>query len=143
MLVSQALDHPRSGHPPRSYLQGQRGASSTDVEHEGFGIRRYRVPASEFGLVVGELDGAGAAVLPGEGPRIALCLEGAVILGARGGTLALRRGQSAFVPHADGGLVGSGTGVVVVAFVPPSEQVTGSGRGPVTRRVAQPSGAVD
>lgn len=114
-----------------------------DVEHEGFGIRRYRVPASEFGLVVGELDGAGAAVLPGEGPRIALCLEGAVILGARGGTLALRRGQSAFVPHADGGLVGSGTGVVVVAFVPPSEQVTGSGRGPVTRRVAQPSGAVD
>jgi mannose-6-phosphate isomerase len=61
--------------------------------------------------------------LPGQGRRILLCLEGeADITSERGETLALRRGQAAFVTAGDGDIrVGPGGapgGVVAQAYVP-------------------------
>ena len=61
----------------------------------------------------------GPTRLPGRGPRIILCLEGEVEIETHHGeTLLLTRGQSAFVPAADGALTGSGDATVVQADVP-------------------------
>ena len=60
--------------------------------------------------------------LPAAGPRVVLCLDGAVTLvadraDAEAGTR-LVRGESVFVPHRTGAVVMRGEGEIVVAFVP-------------------------
>jgi len=66
------------------------------------GIACFDTPAAEFGLCLLELSGP-ALALPGAGPRILLCLDGAALLRTQaGGQLELTRGDSCFVPFADG-----------------------------------------
>lgn len=66
------------------------------------GISWFDTPAPEFRLYVLELAGP-ALALPGTGPRILLCLDGAARLRAASGeTLELTRGDSCFIPFADG-----------------------------------------
>jgi mannose-6-phosphate isomerase len=61
----------------------------------------FDTPAPEFRLYVLRLGGP-SVTLPGAGPRILLCLEGACLLrSAPGETLELRRGQSCFIAAAD------------------------------------------
>jgi mannose-6-phosphate isomerase len=65
------------------------------------GIAWFDTPAPEFRLYVLDLTGP-APALPGAGPRIVLCLDGACVLrSASGGTLDLNRGASCFIPAAD------------------------------------------
>jgi mannose-6-phosphate isomerase len=66
------------------------------------GIAWFDTPAPEFRLYLLELTGP-VLTLPGSGPRILFCLDGACALrSASGSTLDLTRGNSCFVPFADG-----------------------------------------
>jgi mannose-6-phosphate isomerase len=79
----------------------------------------YYAPVDDFELSVTTLDGSDGTVhpLPGRGPRILLCVDGAMtVVGEEALTLA--RGQSAFVPAADGQLSVTGSGTLVQADVP-------------------------
>jgi mannose-6-phosphate isomerase len=59
---------------------------------------------------------APALALPGTGPRILLCLDGACSLrAASGSTLDLTRGDSCFIPFADGPVHASGSARLVLA----------------------------
>lgn len=81
--------------------------------------RIFYAPVDDFELSVTRLTDDGPTRLPGRGPRILLCLEGEIEVGAPDGTtFLLTRGQSIFVPASDGVLVGSGDGTVVQADVP-------------------------
>jgi mannose-6-phosphate isomerase len=65
------------------------------------GITGYDTPAPEFRLHV--LDTAGQAVdLPGAGPRIVLCAQGAAELCGEQGAIKVARGESCFISAADG-----------------------------------------
>ncbi|OUM43482.1 mannose-6-phosphate isomerase, class I [Arthrobacter sedimenti] len=68
--------------------------------------------AATFGMLPVEL--------PGNGPRLVLCVAGTTRLKSEADPagLDLRRGQAAFVPAADGALSLSGSGTVAQAFVP-------------------------
>ncbi len=82
---------------------------------DGSGLVAYRPPVAEFALRAGRV--AGAVALPAAGPRVVLCLDGAVALAAapradagaerradaeaEPGTR-LVRGESVFVPHRTG-----------------------------------------
>jgi mannose-6-phosphate isomerase len=66
------------------------------------GIAWFATPAPEFRLYLAELTGP-ALALPGAGPRILLCLEGAAHLRTEAGDkLELSRGASCFIPFTDG-----------------------------------------
>lgn len=79
----------------------------------------FYAPVDDFELSVTEIDDDGTHPLPGRGPRVLLCLDGAVTVAtANDGTLTLERGQVAFVPAADGALTGRGRGTLVQADVP-------------------------
>ncbi|WP_315097868.1 mannose-6-phosphate isomerase, class I [uncultured Cellulomonas sp.] len=81
--------------------------------------RIFYAPVDDFELSVTRLTDDGATHVPGRGPRIVLCLEGEVELrAADGSALLLTRGQSVFVPAADGRLTASGDAVIVQADVP-------------------------
>jgi mannose-6-phosphate isomerase len=75
----------------------------------------YRPPVAEFALTIAREPGD---QLPAEGPRTALCLDGAVTLTSAHARHELRRGQTLFVPHTDGPIALEGEGVVAVASVP-------------------------
>ena len=79
------------------------------------GITWFDTPAPEFRLYL--LDLAGPPVtLPGAGPRILLCTEGACVLrSASGQALELARGDSCFIPAADGAVQGAGSARLVLA----------------------------
>ena len=70
------------------------------------GITTFDTPAPEFRLYLIDLPApapAPALALPGAGPRILLCLDGACSLRAASGqVLDLTRGGSCFIPFADG-----------------------------------------
>ncbi|UKJ62372.1 mannose-6-phosphate isomerase, class I [Cellulosimicrobium cellulans] len=86
---------------------------------DGSGLVTYRPPVAEFALRAGLV--TGAVPLPDAGPRVVLCLDGAVTLaesGAGAVETRLARGESVFVPHATGPVVVRGDGRVVVAYVP-------------------------
>jgi mannose-6-phosphate isomerase len=84
------------------------------------GLSGYDSPAPEFRLYRGEL-GPGEVTLPGAaGPRILLCTDGAVVLRADSGTLKVARGESAYLPAADGPVRAAGPASVFIA-------ATGSG----------------
>ena len=66
------------------------------------GIYWFDTPAAEFRLYVADLTGD-AVTLPGAGPRILLCTEGAALLRSESGaSVSLGRGGSCFVAAADG-----------------------------------------
>ncbi|WP_264031668.1 mannose-6-phosphate isomerase, class I [Cellulosimicrobium sp. SH8] len=87
---------------------------------DGSGLVTYRPPVAEFALRAGRI--TGPVPLPEAGPRVVLCLDGAVTLaagsGARSVELRLARGESVFVPHGTGPVVARGDGRAVVAYVP-------------------------
>ncbi len=75
----------------------------------------YGDRAPEFRLFRVDL-GADATELPGAGPRIVLCVSGAVLLsGSAGDTVKLGRGESAFLSASDGAVSGAGPGRMFVA----------------------------
>jgi mannose-6-phosphate isomerase len=72
------------------------------------GIGWFDTPAPEFRLYLADLTGP-AVTLPGAGPRIILCTEGAALLrSASGGQAKVGRGESCFVAAADGPVRGTG-----------------------------------
>ena len=83
-------------------LSAERGAG---------GEERYVTPAAEFRLSRLTVAAPACLSLKVGGPEILLCTEGALELRGARGTLALERGQSAWVPASEGtyGVVGSGT----------------------------------
>lgn len=79
----------------------------------------YYVPVDDFELSVTRVTSAGPCRLPSSGPRVVLCLEGAVRLcAATGEELELAAGGAAFVPASDGALTVAGEGRLVQASVP-------------------------
>ncbi|WP_345458281.1 mannose-6-phosphate isomerase, class I [Nocardioides marinquilinus] len=74
-----------------------------------------RPPVAEFVLTVGRPP---LRDLPATGPRVVLALEGEVTVSAAHERLTLRRGEAAFVAHADGAVVVEGDGRVAVGSVP-------------------------
>jgi mannose-6-phosphate isomerase len=65
------------------------------------GLATFDTPAPEFRLYL--LDVAASPALPGTGPAILLCLDGTCTLRAASGQeLDLARGDSCFIPFADG-----------------------------------------
>jgi len=84
------------------------------------GITWFDTPAPEFRLYVLELAGA-ALALPGEGPRIVLCLDGdALLRAASGETLQLTRGDSCFIPFADASVRAAGHARLILAAPGPA-----------------------
>ncbi|GAA1406307.1 MULTISPECIES: mannose-6-phosphate isomerase, class I [Oerskovia] len=81
-------------------------------------VRHYRAPVAEFALVVAESSVDDDIALPSEGPRIVLCLDGAVALSTGGEDFTLEQGQSVFVPHVSGRTTVRGDGQIVCAYVP-------------------------
>ena len=91
------------------------------------GITTFDTPAPEFRLYLINLPAppapspvrapdAPALALPGTGPRILLCLDGACSLrAASGSTLDLTRGDSCFIPFADGPVHATGPARLVLA----------------------------
>ena len=79
------------------------------------GIIWYDTPAPEFRLYVAVLTGPSVR-LPGAGPRILLCTEGAVLLrSAPGAAIELSRGGSCFISAADGPVRATGSARLVLA----------------------------
>ena len=79
------------------------------------GVFAYDAPVQEFRLYRMNLTGS-VSTLPDEGPRIALCITGTAMLrSAAGDTAKLARGESCFVPAADGAVIASGDGTLFVA----------------------------
>jgi mannose-6-phosphate isomerase len=79
------------------------------------GVAGFDTPAPEFRLYLVDLT-AEALPLPGAGPRIALCTEGAVMLRSQAGdAIKLARGESCFVSAADGPAWCAGPAHAVVA----------------------------
>jgi mannose-6-phosphate isomerase len=74
----------------------------------------YDTPVPEFAFYVANLTGAEIG-LPGEGPRVVLCLEGTVSLRAHGETAKAGNGESVFVSASDGAVTAAGPAKVVVA----------------------------
>lgn len=86
---------------------------------EGRGsTRMYYAPVDDFELSVTDLDDGPPHALPGRGPRIVLCLDGDVRVTSAEDSVALQRGESVFVPAAEGALTVRGHGTVVQADVP-------------------------
>ena len=79
------------------------------------GISWFDTPAPEFRLYLIELAGP-PVTLPGTGPRILLCLDGACALrSAAGEALELRRGGSCFVSAADAPVEATGSARLALA----------------------------
>jgi mannose-6-phosphate isomerase len=78
------------------------------------GLATFDTPAPEFRLYL--VDVAASLALPGTGPAILLCLDGACTLRvASGQELDLARGDSCFIPFADGPLHATGSARLVQA----------------------------
>jgi mannose-6-phosphate isomerase len=81
----------------------------------GDGVFAYDSPAPEFRLYLAELSAA-AVALPGGGPRLVLCAGGSATLrSAAGSELTVSRGESCFLPAADGAVTASGQAVIFLA----------------------------
>ena len=79
------------------------------------GVTCFDTPAPEFRLYLIELGGP-PVTLPGAGPRIVLCLDGACVLaGGSGEALDLRRGASCFISAADALVEAAGSARLVLA----------------------------
>jgi mannose-6-phosphate isomerase len=83
----------------------------------GNGIAVYDSPAPEFRLYRASVDGSGVA-LPGDGPRLVLCVDGALFLrDAAGATLKVGRGESSFLSAADQPVTAQGPAEAFIATV--------------------------
>ncbi|WP_028268075.1 mannose-6-phosphate isomerase, class I [Arthrobacter sp. MA-N2] len=85
----------------------------------------FAPPVPEFSLSISHPERAdGPHTLPGDGPRVLICVEGTIQATTDGEPQGLRlnRGESIFVPAADGPLTVKGSGTVAQAFVPRSEK---------------------
>ena len=81
--------------------------------------RVYYAPVDDFELSITTVEDDGLHPLPGRGPRVLLCLDGAAtVRGASGATLTLQRGEAAFVPASDGALQVEGRSRLIQADVP-------------------------
>ncbi len=81
--------------------------------------RVFYAPVDDFELSVTQVTDGGVHRLPGRGPRVLLCLDGALTLTDAGGAdLTLTRGASAFAAASDGVLAVRGNGTLVQADVP-------------------------
>lgn len=81
--------------------------------------RVYYAPVDDFELSVTHVADAETHRIPGRGPRVLLCLDGALTLtDAAGRDLTLTRGASAFAAASDGPLTVRGSGTLVQADVP-------------------------
>jgi mannose-6-phosphate isomerase len=79
----------------------------------------YRAPANEFALAKARLGRGGpAAPLPGDGPRVLLCVDGTIDVATDTGRLSLARGESVFIRADEGAVRVTGAGTVLQAFVP-------------------------
>jgi mannose-6-phosphate isomerase len=79
----------------------------------------FYAPVEDFELSVTRLLDDSPTHVPGRGPRIMICLEGAAELTtARGETWTLAAGQSVFVGASDGELTATGVATLVQADVP-------------------------
>ena len=79
------------------------------------GVTWFDTPAPEFRLYLVELGGP-PVTLPGAGPRIVLCLQGAcVLIAGSGEALELRRGASCFISAADALVEAAGSARLVLA----------------------------
>lgn len=104
------------------FARSLRTATTADVElvivDNGTDPSAAQAVARAHGARV-EAPGRNLGYGTGRGPRILLCLEGEVTVAASGdASLTLSRGQSAFVPAADGHLTAQGRGTLVQADVP-------------------------
>jgi mannose-6-phosphate isomerase len=94
------------------------------------GIAWFDTPAPEFRLHIVNLSSPAAVpapslVLPGTGPRIVLCLDGACSLrAASAATLDLSRGDSCFIPFADGPVAATGHARLILATPAPAPTLT-------------------
>ena len=88
----------------------------------GPGLVTWPVPVEDFTLHRAVLDpgdaGATAVRLPGGGPRIVLCVRGAVRVDDGVVPVTLAAGQAAFAPATRGELAVSGAGEVFQAATP-------------------------
>jgi mannose-6-phosphate isomerase len=91
----------------------------------GEGVSVYDSPAAEFRLYRAEL-GASEVTLPAGGPRVVLCTEGAAVLHGGGAlkantaleantALKVERGESCYLPAADGPVTAAGPAVLFIA----------------------------
>src|SRR5271165_3874295 len=81
----------------------------------GEGVVVYESPAREFRLYRAEIT-SGEVVLPADGARLVLCVEGTVTLrSAAGGTLKATRGESCFLSAADAAVTAAGSARLVLA----------------------------
>ena len=80
----------------------------------GGGVCVYDSPAPEFRLYRA-VPGTGEVTLPGPGARIVLCTDGTAVLRAATGTLTVSRGESCFLPAADGPVTAAGQASLFVA----------------------------
>jgi mannose-6-phosphate isomerase len=86
------------------------------------GISYFDTPAPEFRLYVADL-AERAVTLPGAGPRIVLCTTGAALLrNGSGEAVKLARGESCFIPAADGPLQASAADAPVRLFLAAPEE---------------------
>ncbi|WP_329140382.1 mannose-6-phosphate isomerase, class I [Streptomyces sp. NBC_00670] len=87
----------------------------TDVPGSGR-TRTYDCPVEEFALYRTQLNGSPEPLVPSSGPRIALCVEGSVLLrGPEGQELPLGPGASCFLSASDQGVVAEGDATLFVA----------------------------
>ncbi len=80
-------------------------------------FRHYDTPVEDFALSLVNL-GPLPATVPGDRPRVLLCLDGEAALATAEDELCLRKGAAAWVPAADGDLSLTGAGLVAVATTP-------------------------
>jgi mannose-6-phosphate isomerase len=80
--------------------------------------RAFPVPVDDFLLSVTDAPDDVPTTVPGRGPRILLCLDGPATVEAGGATVQLARGESVFVPAADGPVTVAGPCRVIQADVP-------------------------
>jgi mannose-6-phosphate isomerase len=86
--------------------------SAADLGH---GITSFPTPIPEFRLYAAHL-AESTLPLPGSGPRIALCTDGAATLRSESGeAVKLARGESCFVSAADGGVRAAGPARIFLA----------------------------
>jgi mannose-6-phosphate isomerase len=83
----------------------------------GNGIAVYDSPAPEFRLYRASVD-ASRVALPGDGPRLVLCVDGTLFLrDAAGATLKVGRGESCFLSAADQPVTAQGPAEAFIATV--------------------------
>ena len=83
----------------------------------GPGVVTWSVPVREFTLHKADVAGDGSVALPANGPRIVLCVDGAVWVAGGGRSLPLAQGEALFAAAGEPAVEVSGSGAVFQAGV--------------------------